>query len=156
MQRTRPVSLNILSYNAVVKILQTIRDIPGYLQEGNEIYIDTVGPCASYLQCSLINNSARGPRVLQIFSSARSWRTIWNLHRWKKSWCEVQSSFRSFNYCQGNMSSKGDARHSLLTNCCQVFRDKSLLTSDSGSNGNHDLDKNFGSGYPSDPTCVHW
>lgn len=125
MLRVNPVSLNVISYNAVVRILEKIRDSkkpPVVITT----YIDTVGDPEHY-----------------------------------KSYLEraVGTDFTTFV-----IEKKADATYKTVSAAsiiAKVTRDKLLsewkgpIGTGSGLHG-CTLDKNFGSGYPSDEVCVKW
>eukprot|EP01041_Mallomonas_annulata_P012284 gene12284-25837_t len=123
MLRIKPVSLNALSYNAVVRMLETIRDAGDNPPVTTDIFVDTVGDPEFY-----------------------------------KSWLQraLGNDFARFI-----IEKKADAKYPVVSAAsiiAKVTRDRLLREwkyEESGSLTTT-LDKNFGSGYPGDDTCVQW
>jgi ribonuclease H2 subunit A len=122
MLRAHPISLNTISYDAVIRILATIRDPP---KEENppqvtDVFIDTVGDPEFY-KSRLVNALGK-------------------------------------DYGKFTIEKKADATYKVVSAAsivAKVTRD-ALLRNWQWKEPTVQLDTKFGSGYPSDPSCVRW
>ena len=120
MLRVQPVSLNRISYDAVIKALKTINDIEPNPPLIGDIYIDTVGDPEFYKSTL---TSALG------------------------------KDFGNFV-----IEKKADANYKVVSAAsiiAKVTRDHMLMNW-KWHESSVTLDKNFGSGYPSDERCIQW
>ncbi len=121
MQRVNPVSLNAISYDAVIRALETIRDFGNNPPIITDVYIDTVGDPDTY--------KSRLVRALG-------------------------EDFATFT-----IEKKADATYKVVSAAsiiAKVSRDHLLKDWIWHETSISELDKNFGSGYPGDDTCVQW
>lgn len=123
MLRGSPISLNTISYDGVVRMLETISNNNSGSGEApivTDVYVDTVGDPSTY-QMKLEQKLGKG-------------------------------------FAKFIIEKKADAKFKVVSAAsivAKVSRDR-LLRDWKWKEGNIDLDKKFGSGYPSDETCVEW
>lgn len=120
MLKVNPISLNALSYDAVIRILRRIQDEKPTAPEITDIFIDTVGD-PEYYKSKLVTG--------------------------------LGVDFGRFT-----IEKKADAKYKVVgaaSIVAKVHRD-AILKAWQWHEETVQLDKNFGSGYPGDETCVKW
>jgi len=129
MLKTTPTSLNVLSYRAVVWMLEQVKDYPnGPILK--DLFIDTVGDPETY-------KSFLQRHITTHNQDPRDW--IYTIEK------------------------KADATYRVVgaaSIIAKTMRDMSIkewvYPENTGAGAIATIDKDFGSGYPGDPTCVGW